>query len=77
VTSDTWPQGRLDAGGVGLRLRALDVMGHSSARNARAVGASDKTIRKLVPGDAESISPQLHDAIAECTAATIVRRHRR
>jgi len=49
VTSDILPRGRLDAGGARLRLRALHVMGHSSARIARAVGASDKTIRKLVP----------------------------
>jgi hypothetical protein len=55
----------MDAGGARLRLRALHVMGHSSARIARAVGASDKTIRKLVRGDAKTISPQLHDAIAD------------
>ncbi len=65
VTSDALPQGRLDAGGARLRLRALHVMGHSSARIARAVGASDKTIRKLVRGDAKTISPALHDAIAD------------
>jgi hypothetical protein len=65
VTSDALPQGRLDAGGTRLRLRALHAMGHSSARIARAVGASDKTIRKLVRGDAKTISPQLHDAIAD------------
>ncbi len=65
VTSDALPQGRLDAGGARLRLRALHVMGHSSARIAHAVGASDKTIRKLVRGEAKTISPQLHDAIAD------------
>ena len=65
VTSDELPQGRMDAGGTRLRLRALHVMGHSSARIARAVGASDKTIRKLVRGDARTISPQLHDAITD------------
>ena len=65
VTSDELPQGRLDAGGTRLRLRAMHVMGHSSARIARAVGASDKTIRKLVRGDAKTISPDLHDAIAD------------
>jgi hypothetical protein len=65
VTSDELPQGRMDAGGTRLRLRALHVMGHSSARIARAVGASDKTIRKLVRGDAKTISPELHDAIAD------------
>jgi hypothetical protein len=40
-------------------------MGHSSARIARAAGASDKTIRKLLRGDAKTISPRLHDAIAD------------
>ena len=65
VTSEALPQGRLDAGGARLRLRALHVMGHSSARIARAAGASDKTIRKLVRGNAKTISLQLHDAIAE------------
>src|ERR1700757_1445442 len=65
VTSEALPQGRLDAGGARLRVRALHVMGHSSARVARAVGASDKTIRKLARGDAKTISPQLHDAIAD------------
>ena len=65
VTSEALPQGRIDAGGARLRLRALHVMGHSSARIARAVGASDKTIRKLVRGNAKTISLQLHDAIAE------------
>ena len=65
VTSDELPQGRMDAGGTRLRLRALHVMGHSSARIARAVGASDKTIRKLVRGDAKTISPELRDEIAD------------
>jgi hypothetical protein len=65
VTSATLLQGRLDAGGTRLRLRALHVMGHSSARVARAVGASDKTIRRLVRGDAKTVSPKLHDAIAD------------
>src|SRR6516164_11031485 len=65
VTSEALPHGRLDAGGARLRLRALHVMGHSSARIARAVGASDKTIRKLLRGDAKTISVRLRDAIAE------------
>jgi hypothetical protein len=38
-------------------------MGHSSARIARAAGASDKTIRALVSGDAQTVSPRLRDAI--------------
>lgn len=65
VTDEALPHGRVDAGGARLRLRALHVMGHSSARIARAVGASDKTIRKIVRGDAKTISPRLHDAIAD------------
>ena len=65
VTPGTLPRARVDAGGTRLRLRALHVMGHSSARIARAAGASDKTIRKLLRGDATTISPQLRDAIAD------------
>ncbi len=64
VTSQAVEKIRLDAGGARLRLRALHVMGHGSARIARAVGASEKTIRKLVRGDATTIRPQLRDAIA-------------
>ncbi|HEV8278134.1 MAG TPA: hypothetical protein VGQ26_20890 [Streptosporangiaceae bacterium] len=65
VTPGSLARARLDAGGTRLRLRALHVMGHSSARIARAAGASDKTIRKLLRGDAKTISPRLHDAIAD------------
>jgi transcriptional regulator with XRE-family HTH domain len=65
VTPGSLPHARLDAGGTRLRLRALHVMGHSSARISRAVGASDKTIRKLLRGDAKTISPRLHHAIAD------------
>jgi transcriptional regulator with XRE-family HTH domain len=65
VTPGTLPRARIDVGGTRLRLRALHVMGHSSARIARAAGTSDKTIRKLLRGDAKTISPRLRDAIAE------------
>ena len=54
---------RLDAGGTRLRLRALHVMGHGSARIARAAGVHPQTIRKLVRGDARTVSPQLRTAI--------------
>jgi len=57
--------GRLDAGGARLRLRALHVMGHGSARIARALGVREETIQRLVRGDARSISPPLRDAIAD------------
>ena len=64
VTSPTLPRARLDAAGTRLRLRALHVMGHGSARIARATGVHPVTIRKLVRGDARTVSQQLRDAIA-------------
>ncbi len=57
--------GRLDAGGVRLRLRALHVMGHGSARISRALGVREETIQRLVRGDARTISPPLRDAVAD------------
>ena len=59
------PRARMDAGGTRLRLRALHVMGHGSARLARALGASEDTIQRLVRGDARTVSPQLRDAVAD------------
>ncbi len=59
------PRGRVDAGGTRLRLRALHVMGHGSARIAHALGVRDKTIRALVRGTARTISPKLRDAIGD------------
>src|SRR5215472_13670659 len=63
VTPATLRRARVEAGGTRLRLRALHVMGHGSARIARAAGASDKTIRALVRGDAKTISVRLRDTI--------------
>jgi transcriptional regulator with XRE-family HTH domain len=65
ITPAALRRARVDAGGTRLRLRALHAMGHSCARVARAVGASDKTIRKLLRGDAKTISVRLRDAVAE------------
>ena len=64
VTSPALPQARLDATGTRLRLRALHVMGHGSARIARATGVHPGTIRKLVRGDARTVSQHLRDTIA-------------
>jgi plasmid maintenance system antidote protein VapI len=63
VTARTLPRPRLDAAGTRLRLRALHVMGHGSARIARAIGVHPRTIRKLVRGDTKTISPQLREVI--------------
>ena len=55
---------RLDAGGTMLRLRALHVMGHGSARIARAIGASERVIQRIVRGDVKTVCPALRDAVA-------------
>jgi hypothetical protein len=52
---------RVDAGGTRLRLRALHVMGHGSARIARAAGAHPRTIRALVRGESRTVSVQLRE----------------
>ena len=65
VTSATVPRGRVDAGGTRLRLRALHVMGHGSARIARALGVRETAVSQLVRGDARTIRPKLRDAVAD------------
>src|SRR5216683_2621772 len=52
-----------ESGGTRLRLRALHVMGHGSARIARAAGVREMTIRALVRGDARTVSPKLRDKV--------------
>jgi transcriptional regulator with XRE-family HTH domain len=65
LTSQAVPRGRVDAGGTRLRLRALHVMGHGSARIARALGVRETAISQLVRGDARTIRPKLRDAVAD------------
>jgi hypothetical protein len=65
MTPAAGPRGRVDAGGTRLRLRALHVMGHGSARIARALGVREETIQRLVRGDTADVSPNLRDAIIE------------
>jgi transcriptional regulator with XRE-family HTH domain len=65
VTSPALTQARLDAGGTRLRLRALHVMGHGSARIARALGVREQAIRQIVRGDARTVSHGIRDAITE------------
>ena len=69
VRSDSLPPARPDAGGTRLRLRALQVMGHGSARVARAAGASEQTIQQIVRGDAQTVSPELRDAVTRVYGA--------
>jgi plasmid maintenance system antidote protein VapI len=56
---------RVDAGGTRLRLRALHVMGHGSARIARALGVREMTIRAIVRGDAPTVSSKLRDQVTD------------
>jgi hypothetical protein len=63
--TDDAPRARLDAAGTRLRLRALHVMGHGSARIARALDVSQTTIKELVRGNARTVSPDLRDAVAD------------
>jgi transcriptional regulator with XRE-family HTH domain len=65
VTSGSLRRARVDAGGTRLRLRALHVMGHSSARIARALGVREMTIRAITRGDATTVSTTLRDDIAD------------
>jgi len=54
---------RIDVGGTRLRLRALHVMGHGSARIARALGVRPQAIAELVSGHTATISPHLRDQV--------------
>jgi transcriptional regulator with XRE-family HTH domain len=65
LSCGTLPRARLDAGGTRLRLRALHVMGHGSARIARALGVREMAIRRIVRGDAATVSPKLRDVVAD------------
>jgi hypothetical protein len=65
VTSGTLRHARVDAGGTRLRLRALHVMGHGSARIARALGVRETAIRRLVRGDTPTVSVTLRDAVTD------------
>jgi hypothetical protein len=65
MASATGPRAPVDAGGTRLRLRALHVMGHGSARIARAIGVREETIQRLVRGDTAAVSPNLRDTITD------------
>ena len=65
MASATGPRAPVDAGGTRLRLRALHVMGHGSARIARAIGVREETIQRLVRGDTAVVRPNLRDTITD------------
>jgi hypothetical protein len=63
INPGTLAPGRVDAGGTRLRLRALHVMGHGSARIARAAHASPQVIRAITRGDTSTVPVALRDMI--------------
>jgi transcriptional regulator with XRE-family HTH domain len=63
VSGTALPRARVDAGGTRLRLRALHVMGHGSARIARALDVRETAIRQLVRGNTTTVSTALRDAV--------------
>ena len=63
VSGGTLRRARVDAGGTRLRLRALHVMGHGSARIARALSVREATVRAIVTGDASTVSTRLRDDV--------------
>lgn len=63
VTPGALARTRADAGGTMLRLRALHVMGHGCTRIARAARTRPATIRKVVRGDARTVTARLRDAV--------------
>jgi hypothetical protein len=55
---------RVDAGATMLRLRALQAMGHGSARVARAIAASERTVQRIARSDVQTVTPSLRAAVA-------------
>jgi hypothetical protein len=49
--------------GIMWRLRALVAMGHTCSRMAVATGVSPTTLRRIVRGEAVTISPALREAV--------------
>jgi len=50
-------------GGIMWRLRALVAMGHTCSRMATATGIPPATLRRIVRGEALTVSPELRQAV--------------
>jgi plasmid maintenance system antidote protein VapI len=50
-------------GGTMWRLRALVAMGHTCSRMAAVIGVPPATLRRIVRGEALTITPQMHQAV--------------
>jgi hypothetical protein len=51
------------SGGVMWRLRALVAMGHTCSRMAAATGIASTTLRRIVRGEALTVSPELQHVV--------------
>ena len=56
-------RGRVDANGTMWRLRSLLAMGHDCARIARALDTPPEQIRRIVRGQAATVTCGFHDEI--------------
>jgi hypothetical protein len=54
---------RSSPGGIMWRLRALIAMGHTCTRMAAATGVPPATVRRIVRGEAITISPELRQTV--------------
>ena len=55
---------RPSPGGIMWRLRALIAMGHTCTRMAAATGFPPATLRRIVRGEALTVSPELQQVVA-------------
>jgi hypothetical protein len=56
---------RPSPGGIMWRLRALVAMGHTCSRMAAATGIAPATVRRVVRGEALTVSPELRQTVTE------------
>ena len=54
------PAPRYSVSGTRLRMRSLVAMGHSGARQGRALGMHPETARRIISGDASSVSKRTY-----------------
>ena len=52
-------------GGTMWRLRSLVAMGHTCSRMAAAIGIPPATLRRIVRGEALTITPRVHQAVID------------
>jgi plasmid maintenance system antidote protein VapI len=56
---------RVPAGGSMWRLRSLQAMSHTAPRIARALGISHVQVSRIISGEVETVTPELHRDICD------------